>query len=836
MWIWIASAWAVAPDREVAVLGSETASVDHVSIAADGVLVAAVSGSSALIASTDSWRAWTTSPCTVSAVAAGTDAVWCGCADGSVVRVPVSTTGPGSPDAAIETGETEVLGVWLATDTLWTLTQGPDPLNLLSVVPVDTATNAAEPDRAFSPLYRGYVDGLVSNGVLYVMHGTSQITAITLATGSGAASLTTGLGPSGADLAPAALGVYAGDSAGSLWQFNRDVLSWSPLMYTLGDVSAVGSSVDEGWVGVAADGEFTVWSTDDLVVGSSVDSFAVSASIVDIAVGTGGYTYAAGSGLHVWTANPWVDDLVVSPATATNGDSVDVTFTLDRASDWSVLRGGDRAGTGDVLVEGQADAAGPVTTSFTVASGFDEGENPLYVVAKSGALSGHARASLTIDNPPGAPVLAASRLTFDDGSLTLAFDGLTAADIAYYEIYVTTTPFDGVSYATGGPPFDGTDALQTPIHVVASADLEVPVTRRISPLTNGTTYYVAVRTFDQGGLMSPMSNVIQGVPQPSYSAAELAGDEGGAYCATSPAGALATAFAALIVALRRRAALAVVLVPGAAFAEDGTLGFQPARDLSLARGDFEIRYGGILLEDDSLRTQFGETGNQVLQTEFGIQPFNAWAAAGRERKLRDGQRFDKAPNVLGFLEFDVGVGLLKESDPEVAWPNIPDAPVDPNLDTDGDGILDVTDTDDDGDGIADADAVATTKATLTMIPLSLDATFRLQVLDEQMVVPFVRGGFDYVLWNSSSDPGSGADPEKVHGAKQGRHYGGGVAILLDPLGPARASLLETQSGINDTYLVMEWRKQVITKAAAGGDDTGMSFSGTMTTFGLKMDF
>lgn len=856
MWIWIASAWAAAPDREVAVLGNDTA-VSHVSIASDGSVVAAVSGAGALVASTDSWQAWTTSPCTVKAVAAATDAVWCGCDDGSVVRVPVSDTGLETADPAIDLGEDVVLGVWLVDDTLWALTEGTDAVELLSVVSVDTTTNTADLDGAFAPPYRGYVDGLVSNGSLYLLHGTSQLTSINLSTGAAGASLSSGMGPSGADLAPAALGVYAADSAGSLWQFSPQSLSWTSLMYSLGTVSAVGSSVDDGWVGVVADDEFKVWATDDLV-GAAVGSFAVSPSIVDVAVGSGGYTYAAGSGLLVWTANPWIAELSVSPTTVTNGSVVDVAFTVDRACDWSVHRGGDRTGSGGLLVEGHAEAAGEVATTFTVDGQWEEGSTRVYVLAEADAMTGHARASLIVDNPPDAPVLHQRDLTFGDGSLTVEFEGLTAADIDHYEIYVTTTPFDGAAYETGGPPFDGTDALLTPIRVsaVVADDATVandePVAKRISPLTNGTTYYVAVRTFDQGGLMSPMSNVVQGVPQPSFSASELAGDEGGPYCATSPAGALATAFAALLVTLRRRAAVALLLAPGVAAAEDGAVPFEPSRDLTLARGDFEIRYGGFNVTDPSIRSVFGETGNQMLQTEFGIQPFNAWAASGRERKERAGQRFDRIPNALGFLEFDVGVGYFKESDREVAWPADPNAEPEP-IDTDEDGNPDTTDTDDDNDdvvdtldpdndndGILDVDEItaprASAKTTLTLIPLTVDATVRLQLLDEQIVVPFVRGGLDYVLWTERSDDGSSAGPDKAHGAKTGMHYGGGIAVLLDPLAPARASLLEAQSGINDTYIVLEWRKQVVEKAAGSGDDTGMSFSGTMTTFGLKMDF
>lgn len=803
MWLWmgITSVWAVAPDREVAVLGDPTATVDRVSVAADGSVVAAVSGSVALVVSADSWESWTTSPCTVKAVAAAGDGVWVGCEDGSVRRVPVTDAGPGTAESAIDLGEDEVIGLWLVDTTLWVLTQGPDPLALLSVVPVDTTTNEAATDRAFAPPYRGYVDGLVSNGTLYLLHGTTQITAYTLATGVGAASLTSGMGPSGADLAPATVGAYAVDTAGSLWQFNPQFLSWSPLMYELGAASAVGSSVADSWVGVVADGEFTIWAMDDLLVGNAVDSFAVDTSIVDVAVASNGYTYAAGAGLFVWTANPWVDDLVVAPATVSDGVTVNVTFTLDRAADWSVHRGGDSSGSGTVLASGHASAAGPVTTSF-VADGLEEGANRLYVVAKVDALTGHARGTVTADNPPDAPGLGAGNLTFGDQSLTLSFDGIPDADLDHYDVYVAVADFAPADWPTGGPLFDGTDALTTPIRVDAAGGERV--TLRISPLTNGTTYHVAVRSFDQGGLMSSLSAVISGTPQETFSASELAGDDGGPYCATTPAGALATAFAALLVASRRRSLAGLLLLaPGAALADEGAPAeVDPKRDLTLARGDFEMRYGGFVVEDPAITGVYGATGNQMFQLEAGIQPFNAWLSSVRTRKEASGQRFENVPRPMGFFEIDVGLGFFQELDHLVT---------------------------DDPDAVAGGDVTM-----LTMWPLMVDGTLRLQLLDEQFVVPYVRGGLDYVIWDERWDNASGGK-DKVHGAKSGNHYGGGVQILLDPLSPARASLLEAQSGINDTYFVIEWRKQNVEKAV-GGDETGMTFSGTMTTFGLKMDF
>ena len=59
----------------------------------------------------------------------------------------------------------------------------------------------------------------------------------------------------------------------------------------------------------------------------------------------------------------------------------------------------------------------------------------------------------------------------------------------------------------------------------------------------------------------------------------------------------------------------------------------------------------------------------------------------------------------------------------------------------------------------------------------------------------------------------------------------GGNLLLDTFAPGRASLLEAQSGINDTYVVFEFRSQDIGEAREE-----LSFKGTSYTVGLKFDY
>jgi hypothetical protein len=127
---------------------------------------------------------------------------------------------------------------------------------------------------------------------------------------------------------------------------------------------------------------------------------------------------------------------------------------------------------------------------------------------------------------------------------------------------------------------------------------------------------------------------------------------------------------------------------------------------------------------------------------------------------------------------------------------------------------------------------------LTWYPFNLGGTVRAQFLDEQFIVPFARGGFDYVIWNEKSDDGSGGK-DSLGGVKVGNHYGFGLNFLLDIFSPNRASLLEAQTGINDTFLTFDWRRQFVDHRQYPWKTKrkqGLDFSSDVFTVGLKLDY
>jgi hypothetical protein len=55
-------------------------------------------------------------------------------------------------------------------------------------------------------------------------------------------------------------------------------------------------------------------------------------------------------------------------------------------------------------------------------------------------------------------------------------------------------------------------------------------------------------------------------------------------------------------------------------------------------------------------------------------------------------------------------------------------------------------------------------------------------------------------------------------------------LLLDIFQPGRAGRLQAGTGITDTFITIEWRKQLV-----GEDSGGLTFSGDAISVGLKLD-
>lgn len=767
----------------------------------------------------------TSSGCEVSGVAVrglddGSEEVWASCGDGSV-HVYLWNGVDAVPQVLDDGAELNFLnvdeslsGIWYdpGSDLFYALYVPEDGAPLLHVLdPVDLVTDSAvlsQYPKTFPS--SGFVEGVVTtDGKLVVAHGGQTLTWIQL--GSDAAPPTPNTF-SGAvecdDLAPSPRGtaycvgvVGPEGSLGSAAEFQPQPNQWigMPLGEIL-DPNAICANLQVDGEGALVDG----WLA---VTGLQVKVWEMSASftIPDITpyfegpadadnqiqdmVTDDGYLYGGGveGRVHVVTARPWVEPIVVTPTAATNGDIVSFKFRVDSDVDWKLVVGESRGDTSPVVLDqGSSSAEEDVTVDIEVGDQFEEGVNYVYaLVTNANDLTGHGRIPLSVDNPPDPPVLTNANVKFADGGLILDFEGIDDADLDQYEVYVSTAPFLAADYPSGGPIDSVGTSLKLPVIVDSQASQRV--SERIAPLENGVTYYIGVHARDVGGQEGPMSRVVSGTPQVTMTAAELAGEKGGAPCSTGPTGAAGWLWAvglAGVVARRSRfaaiAATAVVAtIAGSTDARAADDDKWWKADTTSASADFELRYGVIFLDDPSINDVYRNNPTNLLSAEFG-------------------------PQIYRVAEVDFGIGFFQELSNTVT----------PDL-------------------VASAD-----RTMLTWYPLYVDATLRAHILDEQPAVPFVRYGWDYVMWSEKDDDGAGGK-NSLSGAKFGTHASLGVNLLLDLLQPSRASFLEARTGINDSWLTIEWRSQAIDarrRPWSGPSEEGLSFGGNAVQVGLKLDW
>lgn len=495
------------------------------------------------------------------------------------------------------------------------------------------------------------------------------------------------------------------------------------------------------------------------------------------------HTVAVTDGGSFWviTDAPWVEASAPSVAGGTIGTEFSFSFVSDRDGSYQIRRGADTNTSGSQLAEGDVAAGETVELAFTIEDSWDEGRNPLRIVVRDADDSsiGHDTVYVTNDEPPGAVTLRRSSVREVDSSLVVQFKGLTADDIDHYKIFLSDEPFSRADWADcagsstspcGPTDFAEEDGPSSPVRVDAGDPGET-VEVDLSPLTNGQTYHIAVRAYDASGLEGSMSNVISGTPVVGLGPASLAGETGGWGCAASGAAGsgLALGLFGLLGALgrRRRGALMGAGLVGLGLFSSAAEATE-TYDEPKRRGTAEFRYGFYEPADPNLTAVMGESNHDVL-----------WLEAG--------------PHIIKQFELKVGLGWYQE--------------VDQALSPTGGRTDDF--------------------AMVTALPLSASGTLRLDFFKDQPIVPYAGAGVQMWPWKETFSV-SGA---KTNGGKFGWHWNAGGQILLDAFDRGAASKLQARTGIDNTWLVVDFRDQTI-----GENVDGLTFSGTILGIGLKLDY
>jgi len=133
--------------------------------------------------------------------------------------------------------------------------------------------------------------------------------------------------------------------------------------------------------------------------------------------------------------------------------------------------------------------------------------------------------------------------------------------------------------------------------------------------------------------------------------------------------------------------------------------------------------------------------------------------------------------------------------------------------------------------IKDGNAVGVTtgstssdKFDLLTIPMETNAVIRFDFVENQIVVPYVKGGADYVYYRED------VKGIVTSGLKTGLHAQGGLQFLVEAIDTD--ATLETDFGINDIYFVIDAKYSWINSFGK----TGLDLSGMTYSAGILFEF
>ncbi len=123
-----------------------------------------------------------------------------------------------------------------------------------------------------------------------------------------------------------------------------------------------------------------------------------------------------------------------------------------------------------------------------------------------------------------------------------------------------------------------------------------------------------------------------------------------------------------------------------------------------------------------------------------------------------------------------------------------------------------------------------------ILPMYAVGVLRVDVLAQDLhipLVPYVKGGFAWALWESR-DAGNvsvAEDGRKARGLETGLQFQAGLMLHLNPLHPQWAIDMDNSSGVNSSYLFLEWWMSDVNTFGSG-----MQVGTNTWTAGLAIEF
>ncbi len=139
----------------------------------------------------------------------------------------------------------------------------------------------------------------------------------------------------------------------------------------------------------------------------------------------------------------------------------------------------------------------------------------------------------------------------------------------------------------------------------------------------------------------------------------------------------------------------------------------------------------------------------------------------------------------------------------------------------------------------DADVRSGDSTRLMLIPTSLSLVYRFDVLALRAnipIVPYAKAGLDWVYWSVSDGNGrvaNGTMGGRGRGGTTGYHGAVGLAFMLDAFDPGSAQEFDAETGINHTYVFVEFRHSEINGL---GKQNRLHVGDTTWSAGLMFEF
>jgi len=134
---------------------------------------------------------------------------------------------------------------------------------------------------------------------------------------------------------------------------------------------------------------------------------------------------------------------------------------------------------------------------------------------------------------------------------------------------------------------------------------------------------------------------------------------------------------------------------------------------------------------------------------------------------------------------------------------------------------------DNGFALSTSGRVSGVKQQLILIPTQLYLVFQFAFKDDQLLVPYLGGGYTHVTYRRSVE-----GQDTIMGGKQGYHARAGLKFLLNRLEPYAANKLYENSGIINTYFLLEGQYAWV----KGSENAAVNLGGWAYFGGFQFEF